>query len=237
MHYPKDKIQADKKYYSMTFSASNDGKIVLGGQTMWVGYADMERKIELRQFSLVKPDRMADFWIEFGMPFCVVNDVDDFAKWFVSGGHALVEKDIAVLLLPHSLEPSACVQLGNREFSGISILPQTIFKKAPSPKKRMEILKRDKFRCKVCGRRPDNYVDIELHVHHIRPVGEGGFTHEENLITLCDTCHKGLDPHYEWSLYDLLNNDAGADVKVREQQKYLQEVRQYREARRKSSDD
>jgi hypothetical protein len=136
MHYPKDKIQPDKKYYSMTFSASDDGKIMLGGsQTMWVGYADVERKIELRQFSLVKPDRMADFWIEFGMPFCVVNDVDDFAKWFISGGHALVEKDIATLLLPHSLEPSSCVQLGNRGFSGISILPQTIFKKAPSPQK------------------------------------------------------------------------------------------------------
>ncbi len=237
MQYPKDKIHSDKEYYSMTFSALEDEQIQLGGQTMWVGYADIEHKIELRQFSLVKPDRVADFWIELGMPFCVVNDVDGFAKWFVSGGHALVVKEIAARLLPHSLQPSHCVRLGNRGFSEINIVPQAIFKKAPSQKKRMEILKRDTFRCKVCGRRPDNYVDIELHVHHIRPVGEGGFTHEENLITLCDTCHKGLDPHYEWSLYDLLNNDMGADVKVIEQQKYLQEVKQYREARRQSTDD
>ncbi len=101
----------------------------------------------------------------------------------------------------------------------------------------MDILKRDKFRCKACGRRPDNYVDIELHVHHIRPFGEGGFTHEENLITLCDTCHKGLDPHYEWSLYDLLTDDANVDVILREQQQYLQEVKRYREVRKQSNED
>lgn len=237
MNYPKDKIQPDKEYYSMTFSASEDGKIQLSGQTMWVDYADMKRKVERRRFSLVKPDRMADFSIEFGLPFCVVNNVDDFAKWFVSGGHALVEKDIAARLLPFSLEPSPCVQLGNRGFSGINIVPKAIFKKAPSPNKRMDILKRDKFRCKVCGRRPDNYVDIELHVHHIRPFSKGGFTHEENLITLCDTCHNGLDPHYEWSLYDLLNDDIDVDVKTREQQQYLHEVKRYREARKQSFED
>ncbi|TAL51903.1 MAG: HNH endonuclease, partial [Nanoarchaeota archaeon] len=139
-------------------------------------------------------------------------------------------------MLPYSLEPSACVKLGSRGFAGISILPKTIFKKAPTPKKRMDVLKRDKFKCKVCGRRPDNYVDIELHVHHIRPFGDGGFTHEENLITLCDTCHKGLDPHYEWSLYDLLDDDFGTDVRLREQQKYLQEVKRYREARKQSNE-
>jgi len=126
----------------MTFSVSGDGQIQLSGQTLWVGYDDMEHKIELRQFSLVNPERMADFWIEFGMPFCVVNDIDDFAKWFVSGGHALVEKEIAACLLPYSLQPSPCVKLGNRGFSGLNIVTKAIFKKAPLPKKRRDILKR-----------------------------------------------------------------------------------------------
>ena len=236
MDYPKDKIQSDKEYYSMIFTASEDGQIELHSQTMWVGWFDEAHRVELRQISLVKPDRMAEYWIEFGMPFCVVNDVGDFPKWYVSGGHALVAKEVATRLFPSSLEPSAPVRMGSNGFSDVSILPQSIFKKAPTPKKRMDIIKRDKFRCKICGRRPDENVDIELNVHHIRPFGQGGFTHEENLITLCDTCHKGLVPHYEWALYDLLNNDLGSDVKLLEKQKYFLGVKRYRQIRMKSAD-
>jgi hypothetical protein len=44
-----------------------------------------------------------------------------------------------------------------------------------------------------------------LHVHHIKPWGEGGLTEEENLITLCHTCHIGLEPHYEEKLYSLID--------------------------------
>lgn len=44
------------------------------------------------------------------------------------------------------------------------------------------------------------YVDVELHVHHAIPWGQGGITEEANLITLCKTCHDGLDPHYDQSL-------------------------------------
>jgi hypothetical protein len=50
-----------------------------------------------------------------------------------------------------------------------------------------------------------------------------------NLITLCDTCHRGLDPHYEWSLYSLLEDiDPNADTKSRERRKYLEGVQAYR---------
>jgi HNH endonuclease len=33
-----------------------------------------------------------------------------------------------------------------------------------------------------------------------RPWQYGGLTERDNLITLCQTCHEGLDPHYEPSL-------------------------------------
>jgi len=234
MLYPKDKIIPEKEYYALTFTASKDGGIYLEGQTMWVGYADEDKKIELREFSTVIPNCMADYWIKFEMPFCVVNDIDDFIKWYVSGGHALVIKDVATDMLPFSLKPSPAVKLGSRGFNCVRILPDSIFKKVPTSKKRMDILKRDNFKCRVCGRRPDDNVDIQLHVHHIRPYSEGGFTHEDNLITLCHTCHSGLDPHYEWSLYSLLD-DATSNIKSRERQKYLQNVENYRNARKKES--
>jgi hypothetical protein len=234
MLYPKDKIISEKEYYALTFTASKDGEIYLEGQTMWVGFTDEDRKIELREFSTVIPDSMADFWIRFEMPFCVVNDIDDFIKWYISGGHALVIKEVATDMLPFSLKPSPAVKLGSRGFNCVRILPDSIFKKAPSPKKRMDILKRDNFKCRVCGRKPDDNVDIQLHVHHIRPYAEGGFTHEDNLITLCHTCHSGLDPHYEWSLYSILD-DTASDIKSRERQKYIQNVENYRNARKKDS--
>lgn len=228
MRYPKDKILSEKRYFSLTLSASTDGNILLDGQTMWVGFADEERRIELRALSLVIPERMADFWINFEMPFCVVNDIADFAKWYISGGHALVAKEIVEDIFPDFLKPSACVRLGNVGFEGLAIVPKSAFQKVPTPKKRQEILKRDDYRCKICGRRPADYLDVELHVHHIRPFGNGGLTHEKNLITLCHTCHRGLEPHYEWSLYELVEEKRNSDVKSKLREKYLAEVKQYR---------
>jgi hypothetical protein len=72
----------------------------------------------------------------------------------------------------------------------------------------MHVIRRDDFRCRICGRRAADYVDIELHVHHIRPHGMGGLTEAGNLITLCHTCHTGLDPHYEARLLSMMPGTA-----------------------------
>jgi len=232
MEYPTDKITKDANYYAFEFSADENGKIWVGAQTQWTGWADSESRVELREPSLVYPDRMASFWVEFQMPFHVVNDVDDFIRWFLYGGHALVEQSIANELLARNLKPDGCVQTGSRGFTSLRNLPSSLFRPAPTPKLRMSVIKRDDYRCRACGRRPERHVDIELHVHHIRPHGQRGPTHEDNLITLCDTCHRGLDPHYEWSLYSLLE-ETGTDVKSVERHKYLKGVQAYRIATQK----
>ena len=64
----------------------------------------------------------------------------------------------------------------------------------------MRVLKRDEYRCRICGRKEADHVDVELHVHHVKPWAKGGLTVEDNLATLCHTCHKGLDPHEDISL-------------------------------------
>lgn len=48
--------------------------------------------------------------------------------------------------------------------------------------------KKDNYTCQDCGRSGDEVV--ELHVHHITPASEGGSHNLNNLITLCDYCHK-----------------------------------------------
>lgn len=54
--------------------------------------------------------------------------------------------------------------------------------------KRYKILKRDNFRCVICGRRPP---EVDLCVDHIKAVANGGTNEESNLRTLCNDCNSG----------------------------------------------
>ncbi|MGH1549201.1 HNH endonuclease [Leifsonia poae] len=54
---------------------------------------------------------------------------------------------------------------------------------------RTKVMRRDSFRCQMCGAsRPDG---VTLHVDHILPVSHGGRTVLENLQTLCADCNLG----------------------------------------------
>jgi len=52
-------------------------------------------------------------------------------------------------------------------------------------KKRLEILSRDDFKCRLCANGKE-----ELHVHHISYKGEPWDQDSDKLITLCKSCHK-----------------------------------------------
>lgn len=54
---------------------------------------------------------------------------------------------------------------------------------------RYDILKRDGFRCQICGSTAQD--GVKLHVDHIIPVSKGGRTTFDNLQTLCDRCNLG----------------------------------------------
>lgn len=54
---------------------------------------------------------------------------------------------------------------------------------------RYDILKRDNFRCQICGSCAKD--GVKLHVDHIIPVSKGGQTIVSNLRTLCDRCNIG----------------------------------------------
>ena len=58
-----------------------------------------------------------------------------------------------------------------------------------TPKLRYEVLKRDGFRCVMCGASASDGALLE--VDHIVPVSKGGETIEENLQTLCRECNRG----------------------------------------------
>ena len=52
-----------------------------------------------------------------------------------------------------------------------------------------DILKRDNFKCKLCGRSARDGVELE--VDHIIPISKGGKTIESNLRVLCKDCNRG----------------------------------------------
>ncbi len=201
--FPTEELLPDETYYCVTLSGDEDGKTWSCSQTRWAGFDNSDPRIELRRLSEVLVPRFAEMFIELGQPFVVVNDTESFVRWFLGGGHAIISKAMVQKHVFWESGVQRCVCEGRGGFTSVDSLPKSAFKKAPTPKLRMEVIKRDRYRCIICGRRPDDYTDIELHVHHIRPFAQRGVTTKPNLITLCCTCHKGLDPHFESSLYEL----------------------------------
>ena len=56
---------------------------------------------------------------------------------------------------------------------------------------RYEVLRRDSFRCRKCGKSPATTPGVQLHIDHIVPWSRGGETKQENLQTLCSECNLG----------------------------------------------
>lgn len=54
---------------------------------------------------------------------------------------------------------------------------------------RYDIMKRDNFKCQICG--ASSKEGAVLHVDHIIPVSKGGKTEPDNLQTLCSRCNIG----------------------------------------------
>ena len=60
---------------------------------------------------------------------------------------------------------------------------------------RYDIMKRDGFKCVLCGRNTSD--GVKLHIDHIVPVSKGGKTVKSNLRTLCEDCNLGKRDKYD----------------------------------------
>lgn len=64
-------------------------------------------------------------------------------------------------------------------------------KRDPSLSLRFFVLKRDSFRCVICGRSPATEAGLVLEVDHVIAWSNGGETIENNLRTPCFGCNRG----------------------------------------------
>ncbi len=62
---------------------------------------------------------------------------------------------------------------------------------------RYTVLKRDNFKCVLCGASPAFTLGIQLHIDHIFPFAKGGRTEISNLRTLCEACNIGKGARIE----------------------------------------
>jgi hypothetical protein len=177
----------------------------------------------------VPADTLVRFWTDVGESFLVVDEAGDMEIFLLLGGNALVERKVAESFTPEFIKPQPVAQNGFGGLEHIELLPQSSYTKAPTQAERLRALKRDGFRCRVCGRWPAGDADLELHVHHLRPWAGGGVTDDANLITLCRTCHDGPDPYQERRRFDLLAPPRRAVDVVQSREDYWDGVRRYRE--------
>jgi hypothetical protein len=76
------------------------------------------------------------------------------------------------------------------EWVDIQPKPEPEIKRKPiKPSLRFEILKRDDYRCQMCGATAKNGVTLEI--DHIHPVSKGGTNEPDNLQLLCRDCNAG----------------------------------------------
>ena len=73
--------------------------------------------------------------------------------------------------------------------------PQPIKRKPIKPSLRFEILKRDGYRCQMCGVTAKDGATLEI--DHITPVSKGGSNDADNLQVLCRDCNAGKSDQWQ----------------------------------------
>ncbi|MEV1200181.1 HNH endonuclease [Microbispora rosea] len=228
-------IKGDAEYYALTLLGNRRGGISWSAYSHFVGWSTRQPKWQIRQASIVRPHVMASIWCNLGQGWVAVHNDRHLGVFLRIGGNALIERGLAERRLASQVAPVECVQDGPWEAGGAGfVITQDLpdeagVRYAPTRKLRTAILKRDDYRCAMCGRRPGNHVDLELAVHHLIPWRVGGPTTESNLVTLCSTCHKGMEPDYEPKLREIAGLPGRVDPIDSDGAEYREGVQRYRQ--------
>ena len=191
-------IRSDKSYLAATLLSNGEGW-GFSFQSGFAGFPDgkgADHGVELREPSLVYPEKMTRIWDTMDQSWIVVNEDAQLAIYLRIGGHALIAEDVAQRHLAEFIKPQEYVNIGPMGFRFYDPESREAQQRRPRPQQRKRVLARDGHICQMCGNAPTKNDDRSwLQVHHIKPFGKGGPTADDNLITLCRGCHEGLDPH------------------------------------------
>lgn len=204
-------------YYQVSRFADQEDKIKYAVYSHWAGWADQDERHEIREPSFIKPELAIQQFNGRNEPLLVINNENDLIVYIsFLGGHSIIAEHLADTYLSNILKPVTTLYTYDKGHLKVTDIPEQMFNRAANAKLRMQILNRDNRRCKICGASPKNNEHVELHLHHIIPYADGGLTNENNLITLCHTCHKGLEPHTDYSLFNHIDVNMLSGVKSTE---------------------
>lgn len=205
---PSEPVDHFHDHFTLSVHRDHRHALVWAVFTKFIEFSTRNVRWEIRRASADYGPVAARIWNRLGQDYWIAGSEKELNSAISFGGNLLIEPNVANTCLPGLLRPHECVKDSATSRLGSfiptdSVPDQEVDRRAPTRKLRMRVLKRDGFRCVICGRRSVDHEDIELHVHHVLPWRYFGPTAEWNLATLCGTCHKGLDPDYEPELREL----------------------------------
>lgn len=126
--------------------------------------------------------------------------LQDYLVVSILKGHFMANKGYEVELLPNFNYLKTEIATFETENRNIEAKLPTILKDQRAKRTiplslRYKVLHRDKSKCLICGKTPND--NIKLHVDHIKPHSKGGLTVLNNLRTLCNECNIGRSNKFE----------------------------------------
>lgn len=223
-------IRSECTYFAAALFGSDTGWN-LAFDTCFVGFPEgrgPDDWVDLREPVPVYPDRMTRLWEEAGQGWVVVNERAQLIWFFRLGGNALIAEKVAREHLAEYIQPIEMVPNGATGLRRFDPDAREFRRRRPRPKQKKRILQRDGHRCQACRRQPSNDEPNQLELHHIRPFSMGGPTIDENLLTVCNECHRSFDPHYQPWLFWLPDGHAMRALGQHSTDAHNQRVEAYR---------
>lgn len=157
--------------------------------------------------SAVSPEELMEeierIWIKLGRQPTTTDiksgiskySLNSYARKFGSWRKAL-ETFVEYINKDEKAEEKEVETVADIQVSGVAACPNAAIKTRRTKRDinlrlRFLVMKRDNFKCCMCGRSPATTPNLELHIDHIKPWSKGGETVIENLQTLCADCNLG----------------------------------------------
>lgn len=193
--------------YFLLSTKSDKKEILVSFLSMWyndntIDYEELlSQNKEMRKISLVEPQKTIKNYKKLGQNIPVVNIKEELLSAVSVGGHALVSSDVVKKHWAEITKPFVTLKDNKNGFLEYSSIAGKYLQRFAKSDYRVSIFNRDGCQCRICGSSPDDSVHVRLEVHHIKPWEEGGISTPENLITLCSTCHSGINSLDRETLY------------------------------------
>ena len=188
-------------HYLVTFRPLRDELVSCGIYSQFIDFPARNPNWEIRRASEVDYGWLRKMVQRAGrIPKPPLRDLAGLTRLMTRGGAAVISKEVMRRYLPSLLRPVECVRDLAAFVPTFDPPDDLIGRTVPTRRQRGNVLHRDGRRCTICGRSPRHHVDLELDLHHVLPVRKHGPTVEENLLTLCGTCHAGLHDDHDPTL-------------------------------------